>query len=345
MLSQALLVALAQWSPLSPMQTVTRLFRVSWQAPNAVVKRVASCGLQCRSKTGVMMACIDEISRRRGHIDRTQVYDLGKVLLASVPGRDGLHCGSFPWGAVGIASCKPRRYVAAPHLLGSGARKPLHGHLTLRNSGRERGCSMWIHYIEVIKEYVLRALVVFGRFPPGRQLLPAVDQVRRPEPHRVRRLNPEPLKGTRSLGLKSPWNLRPQERQRLDYLERLNRGIFRAYLLREHFRERWQRATEQEAERLLSYWLEWAFNYGLGPVGQFASLLSRHGDGVLGYMELPVDNHVVGAMNGSAKAISMRARGYRWRGGLLHRAASLSRYPRKAASRARIRVRSPLVGG
>jgi transposase len=49
----------------------------------------------------------------------------------------------------------------------------------------------------------------------------------------------------------------------------------------------------------------------LRPMQEFASLLRRHRDGVLAHFELPIDNGLVEAMNASAKAISMRAGGYR----------------------------------
>lgn len=44
---------------------------------------------------------------------------------------------------------------------------------------------------------------------------------------------------------------------------------------------------------------------------QGASLLARHRAGVLASFDLPVDNSAVEAMNARAKAISIRARGYR----------------------------------
>jgi transposase len=48
----------------------------------------------------------------------------------------------------------------------------------------------------------------------------------------------------------------------------------------------------------------------LRPMQEFAFLLGSHRDGVLPYFALSVDSGLAEAMNASAKAVSMRARGY-----------------------------------
>jgi len=44
---------------------------------------------------------------------------------------------------------------------------------------------------------------------------------------------------------------------------------------------------------------------------KFAWLVRNHEEGILAYIELPIDNGAVEAMNNTAKAISHQARGYR----------------------------------
>ncbi|MDH7560018.1 MAG: transposase, partial [bacterium] len=67
------------------------------------------------------------------------------------------------------------------------------------------------------------------------------------------------------------------------------------------------------AAAFLQHWISMAMESQLRPMQEFASLVRRHRDGVPAYFELPIDNGLVEPMNASAKAIHMRARGYRSR--------------------------------
>jgi transposase len=91
----------------------------------------------------------------------------------------------------------------------------------------------------------------------------------------------------------------------------LNLRISRAYLLKEQFRHLWQQRSRHDAAAFLEHCITMAMESQLRPLHEFASLLSRHREGVLAYFELPIDNGLVEAINASAKAISIRARGYR----------------------------------
>ncbi|MDZ7270414.1 MAG: transposase [candidate division KSB1 bacterium] len=117
-------------------------------------------------------------------------------------------------------------------------------------------------------------------------VLAAMDQVRLQEAHRLRGTNPELLTSSCYLWLKNPSNLRPQDGQRLEYLEGLKLGVFAAYLLKGHFRQRWRRLTKEDAGGFVDGWLGSARNSGLGPMPQSASLLSTRRQGVLAYFEV-----------------------------------------------------------
>ncbi len=87
-LSEALIVTLARWSRLLAWDVVARLFGVSWSTVRLAVERAVAYGLEHRDVSQVVYLGMDEISRRRGHIYHTQIYDLGdKRLLWSAEGR------------------------------------------------------------------------------------------------------------------------------------------------------------------------------------------------------------------------------------------------------------------
>jgi len=90
--TRALLVTIATWTRVLPWQQVATLFGCAWgtveRAVEAAVEAAVVYGLAHRDVTGVTHIGIDEISRRKGHVYVTNVYDLTrKRLLWSGEGR------------------------------------------------------------------------------------------------------------------------------------------------------------------------------------------------------------------------------------------------------------------
>jgi transposase len=111
-------------------------------------------GLSHRDLSAVTHIGVDEISRKRGHVYVTNVYDLNtQVLLWSGEGR-GL--------------------------------KTLQGFFDFlgeERSARLQGvcCDMWQPYADVIQARAAQAVLVFDKFHIAQHLSRAVDQVRRDE--------------------------------------------------------------------------------------------------------------------------------------------------------------------
>ena len=283
-ISLPLILLLATWAKLLAMDVVASLFGVCWSTVASAVKQAVTYGLANRDTKNVLYLGIDEISRRKGHIYHTQVYDLdGKRLLWSKEGRsaDTLKAFFDEWGQ--------------------------------KRTEKIKGicCDMWAPYVDVIKEYAPEAILVFDRFHIVRHLLTAVDKLRKQEVQRLKKDNPNLLKDTKYIWLKNPWNLTEKQKQRLGYLEKMNLRINRAYLLKESFRRFWAYLSRGWAKRFLKKWFWWATHSRLTPMRDFAWMLRRHEEDILNYVDLPIDNGAVEAMNNNAKSISHRARGFR----------------------------------
>jgi len=121
----------------------------------------------------------------------------------------------------------------------------------------------------------------------------------------------EPLKKSRYIWLKNPWNLTDKQRVRLSDLEKLNLKINRAYLLKEAFRKFWDYSYKAWAKKYLNQWFWWATHSRLKPMRDFAWMIKRHQDDILNYFKVLIDNGTVEGLNNKAKAISHRAYGYR----------------------------------
>ena len=166
-LSLHLSVVLATWSKLVAWKVVGQLFGFHWNTVRKAVKTVVDYGLANRDLGGLIYIGIDEISRKRGHVYHTQVYDLiEKKLLWSGEDRTSETLETF-FDYLGKERCEGIDAVC---------------------------CDMWAPYIDAIKKRLPDALLVFDKFHIVRHLLDAVDTVRKEEAQKLKKDNPELLK-------------------------------------------------------------------------------------------------------------------------------------------------------
>jgi len=283
-LSVGLIWLLATWCKLLAWDVVAKLFAVHWNTVAAAVRRAVAYGLEHRDPGQVLYIGIDELSRQKGHVYVTNVYDLkGKRLIWSGEGR----------------SQKTLKQFFEKH------GKALHG--------KVKGvcCDMWQPYIEMVKEQWPDATLVFDKFHIIQHLLRAVDEVRRDEARELKKTHPELLKRTRYLWLKNVENLTEKQWARLGDLEKLNLRCHRAWLLKECFREFWNYQRRGWAKRFLKKWFWWATHSRLKPMRDFAWMLRRHEKDILNYFQIRIDNGAVEGMNNKAKVVSHRCYGFR----------------------------------
>lgn len=166
-------------------------------------------------------------------------------------------------------------------------------------------------YIKAVTEASPGALLVFDRFHVQRLAHEAVDEVRRAEARALsiaedRRL----LKGIRFALHKNPWNLLRSERIKLTQLQRENRRIYRAYLLKESLLDILDRHQVGVAAQKLDEWCRWAMRSQLRPFKKLARTLRKHKDGVLAYVQTRLNNGRTEGLNGKIRVITRRAFGF-----------------------------------
>jgi transposase len=283
-LSLGLIDLLSRWAKLLAWEVVARHFTVHWNTVAGAVRQAVEYGLEHRELGEVLYIGVDELSRRKGHVYVTNVYDLAE--------------GRLLWSGEGRGTETLEAFFEE------------HGE-ALGEKVIGVCCDMWQPYIDVLQEYLPDARLVFDKFHIVRNLLEAVDQVRREEASELKATNPELLKRTRYIWLKNPENLTDKQKARLGYLEKLNLRCNRAYLLKEAFREFWNYTTKWGARRFLKRWFWWATHSRLKPMRDFAWMLRRHEEEILNYFELPIDNGVVEGLNNKAKVVSHRCYGFR----------------------------------
>lgn len=280
--THALMVTLARWARVLTWKQVAALFRCSWSTVEAAVDEAVAYGMAHRDLSTVTHIGIDEISRKRGHVYVTNVYDLNsRQLLWSGEGRarETLE-GFFDW-------------------FGDERTAQLEGVC----------CDMWQPYADVVKARAPKAILVFDKFHIVQHLTKAVDQVRRDEIREKGKEHKALMSKTRYIWLKNPWNLTDKQQARLSELEHLNLKINR--VLKESFRQFWSYTYAGWAERYLDNWFWWATHSRLGPMREFAWMLRRHQDDLMNYFRMPIHNGTVEGLNNKAKVISHKAYGFR----------------------------------
>lgn len=282
--TRPLMVTLATWARILTWKQVAKLFHCSWSTVEAAVDEAVAYGMAHRDLSGVSHIGIDEISRKRGHVYVTNVYDLkSRRLLWSGEGRARQTLeGFFDWFG----------QEHTDHLEGV-------------------CCDMWQPYVDAVKTRAPKAILVFDKLHIVQHLTQAVDQVRRDEIQEKGKNHKALMARTRYIWLKNPWNLTEKQQARLSELEHLNLKINRAYLLKEAFREFWSYTCVDWAKRYLDEWFWWATHSRLKPMREFAWMIRRHQDDLMNYFHMPIHNGTVEGLNNKAKVISHKAYGFR----------------------------------
>jgi transposase len=153
--------------------------------------------------------------------------------------------------------------------------------------------------------------VVFDRFHVQRLASDAVDAVRR-EQLRELRGTPEgkELFRSRFALWKNPWNLSKGEKRKLSAIERTNKPLYRAYLLKETLAKALEYKQPKRARDALRDWLSWASRSRLEPFVKTARTIREHFEGVVAYVEERVTNGVVEGMNTRLRMVARRAYGF-----------------------------------
>ena len=283
-LTKALAVSIATWARQLTWQQVARQFGCSWGTVASAVAYVVAFGLAHRDLSGVTHIGIDEISRQKGHVYLTNVYDL--------------KTGTLIWSGEGRSIESLDAFFS---FFGPERTKQLQGIC----------CDMWPAFINAVKAKAPQATLVFDKVHIVKKLTEAVDTVRRQEIAEKGEEHQKLVAGSRYIWLKNPWNLTDRQKASLDSLEKLNLTIHRAYLLKESFRDFWQSATKELATKLLGQWCSWADESMIKPMQEVAKLLRKHEENILTYFDMPISNGIVEGLNNKAKVISHRAYGFR----------------------------------
>jgi transposase len=260
-------------------------YGLNWKSVATIVKRTVQYGLRHRKRPPVHIIGIDEVSRRKGQVYLTVVYDLERRVLLWV-GDDRTEEAVRPFftEVMGLRRCRTLQVVCM---------------------------DMWATYAKLVRQHAPNAQILFDRFHIVKHLNEAVDAVRRELSRQLSSKERTSLKGTRWLLLKNPWNLKDNQKERLSTLVQWNTPLVRAWYLKEAFQLFWTYKQPWRAQQHLNKWIRSAMRSKLDAFKKFAQMLRSHLDGILPWTKIRVSNGAVEGMNNKIKSISHRSFGFR----------------------------------
>ena len=263
---------------------VTKLMGISWPTVGRIVDRVVARRLDPARLLGLERIGVDEFSYRKRHRYVTIVVDHDR-----------------------------RRVVWACDGHSAEALTAFFDELGPERSSRIREVTidMSAAYLKAIEERIPHATVIFDRFHVQRLASDAVDEVRR---SMVREIDDaeeaRAIKGTRFSLLKNPWDLTRVERTRLSELQRKNRPLYRAYLLKETLARALDYVQPKRATDALRDWLAWASRSKLKPFVKAARTVRKHFDGIVAYVNSRLTNGFTEGINNKLRMVARRAFGF-----------------------------------
>lgn len=271
--------------------TVSATMWVAWETVGSIIERVVTRRRRGDPLDGLTQIGVDELSYRRHHQYITVVVD--HVRRQVVWAREGKNADTLRafFDELGTERCAKLEAVTI---------------------------DMSAAYIEAVTECSPQAQVIFDRFHVQRLAQDAVDEVRRDEvraaPSDEER---QELKGTRWPLLKGFWNLSRFDADRLSSLQRDNKRLYRAYLLKEALVGVLDRKQVNVARAKLDEWFRWARRSRLAPFKRVAATIRRHANGILAYVRSGLSNGRTEGLNGKARTLTRRAYGFHSAHGLI----------------------------
>ena len=270
---------------------VTRLLGISWRTVGEVVERVVARRQDPERLSGLRWIGVDEFSHRKGQRYITLVVDHEKRRVV--------------WAAEGRDAATLRRFFEE---LGPEKAAEIEG-ITTDLAG-------W--NLKAIEEHIPDAQVVFDRFHVQKLASDALEKVRR-EQLRGTRGTPEGkfIFRSRYALLKNYGDLTTPQKQKLSEIEKANRPLFRAYMLKETLAAALDYRQPKRAADALREWLAWASRSRLQPFVKAGRTIRKHFDGILAYIKGRMSNGLVEGINNRMRMVARRAFGFHGAGALI----------------------------
>jgi len=265
---------------------VEKMMRIAWRSVGRSIERVLRRRRPANQLDDLVALGVDEISYRKHHHYLTLVAD-------QVEGR-------IVWGKAGRDAETLKAFFDE---LGGERTKKLEA----------VSIDMSTAYLGAVREKAPHVQVVFDRFHVQGLASKALDEVRRDLWQELRRADPKAaraMKHTRWALLRNPMSLTDAERAKLAEIQKDNRPLYRAYLLKEELRDILDRRQPNVVRELLLKWISWSRRSRLAPFARVAKTIRGYLDEIVAYVRWRLTNGLVEGLNNKARLLTRRAYGF-----------------------------------
>jgi len=270
---------------------VRTMLRIAWESVGRCIERVVSRLRPEEPLSGLTAIGVDELSYRKQHHYLTLVTDhVNRRIVWGKQGRTAETLEAF-FEELGAEGREQLQLVSMD--MSAGYKKAL----------REN-------------EELEHVQVVFDRFHVQQLASKALDETRREEWNRLRQEHGKKsqeakvFKGLRWTLLRDSLTLSEAQQVRIAELQRDNKRLYRAYLLKEELGDILDRRQPNVVRELLTKWCSWASRSRLPAFVRTGKTIRDHMDGIVAYVRHRITNGLVEGLNNKARLLTRRAYGF-----------------------------------
>jgi transposase len=270
--------------------TIARFLRIDWDTVGRICERVVADGLDEDRLDGLVHVGVDEVSWKKHHNYLTLVtdHDAKKVVWGKA-GRDTATLDAF---FDELGPDRSAEIEAVSMDMGPAYAK------SVRADG-----------------HAPAATICYDPFHAVKLVTDALDVERRKAWNELRAGGDaeaaKKFKGARWALLKNPTGLNDDQAAVLRKLKRRGGDVWRAYTLKEAFREIFSGdLTPEQAGQLIDRWVSRASRSRLPAFVKAAKTIRKHRDGILAALRLGINNARAEGLNSVVRLIFARARGF-----------------------------------
>jgi transposase len=227
---------------------------------------------------------IDEISRKKGHRYATIISAPGeRKVLDVIKGRKMIDLMPF-FEQKGAKWCRNIEVVTM---------------------------DAWLAYRKAIRRYCKNASICFDHFHLAQYFSKAIDKLRVQEARKVDKDGKEIFKGTRWLLLKKPEKLKDDQKGKLDRLLEINKNLFKAYILRDEFRNIFNGPTSHSRLIRLTLWIQKAKISRISQITGFVKMIEKWELFIRNSLREDCSNSFAEGINTKIRVIQRMAYGYK----------------------------------
>lgn len=227
---------------------------------------------------------IDEISRKKGHRYATIITAPDeKKILDVKKGRKTVNLAEF-YKEKGDNWCNNIKFVSM---------------------------DAWLAFRKATKKYCKKAQICFDHFHLAQHFSKAIDKLRIYELKKAKKSEKEVYKGSRWLLLKRPENLKEKQKYSLARLLELNMNLYKAYIIRDEFRQIFAGHSAHSRLIRLTNWIKKAKGARISQITAFVKQIEKWSPYIRNSLRDNNSNSFAEGINTKIRVIQRMAYGYK----------------------------------